>query len=441
MKQWKIPFVGAGVVFCAGCVYRPHRALAPVPAPQVAIAAPVVMGPVIRLPAAAAPDFSDDADTASLRQALQASSRYYQSLPPENLFTLGTDTYCAKDMADSTEAMIHLLDQSQTPGEWLTKVRDQFVVYQSTGADARHSVTFSSYYEPMISARKKKSRTYRFPIYRRPADLLDVDLGTFDAGLQGKRITGRAQGKNLVPYYTRAEIDAHHLLAKRHLVIAWAKDPLDIFFLQTEGTGWLDFGHGRRVRIRYDGDNGRRYRSVGRYLIDSGKVTGGLSHAEFVRYMRAHSKARQAILNVDERYVFFRIDRSTASAFAYGNIEVPLTPGRTIATDPKFFPKGALAWISTQKPVFESSGLQAPGSERPLEAAGSEQSPPGAKSLEPLVVSTAPLTRFVLNQDEGGAIKGAGRVDFFVGHGPEAERFATHFWQPGQLYFLVKKKN
>jgi membrane-bound lytic murein transglycosylase A len=147
---------------------------------------------------------------------------------------------------------------------------------------------------------------------------------------------------------------------------------------------------------------------VGQYLIKSGRVkAAGFGHDQFHRYMNSHPAERQSILNVNERYIFFHIDPSTTSAYAYGNIQVPLTPGRSIATDPKLFPKGALAWI-------EIKGA------------------PGYKD--------GTLKRFMLNQDEGGAIQGPGRVDFFAGHGPEAEQFATHLWQTGRLYFLVKKK-
>lgn len=178
---------------------------------------------------------------------------------------------------------------------------------------------------------------------------------------------------------------------------------MDIFFLQIEGSGWLDLGNGQMVRIRYDGDNGRRYRSLGQYMISSGLVRAkGFDHKALMRYMKRHPKECQDLLNVDERYVFFQIDTSSMSVFAYGNINQPLTAGRSVATDPKIFPKGLLAWIDVQ--------------------------------------SKPTKRRFVLNQDEGGAIQGPGRVDFFAGHGKKAEQLATHFWYPGQLYFLVKKK-
>ncbi len=138
-----------------------------------------------------------------------------------------------------------------------------------------------------------------------------------------------------------------------------------------------------------------------------------LNHESQRKYLNDHPDERQSLLNVNERYVFFRLDTGPTGAFAYGNIDQPLTPGRSVATDPKLFPKGGLAWIETEQTVFDAQGKS---------------------------VGTKPLKRFVFSQDEGGAIQGPGRVDYFVGNGPEAERFATHFWFPGKLYFLVKKK-
>ena len=189
---------------------------------------------------------------------------------------------------------------------------------------------------------------------------------------------------------------------------------METFYLQIEGSGWLDLGGGKTVRIRYDGNNGRKYSSVGVHLLKTGRMTkSDLSHASMEKYLNDHPQERQALLNVDARYVFFRIDTSTAGAFAFGDIDHPLTPGRSVATDPKLFPMGSLAWIETVQTVFDENGKSA---------------------------GTKPLRRFVLSQDEGGAIQGPGRVDFFMGHGKEAQLFATHFWNPGKLYFLVKRK-
>ena len=397
--------------FCfilAGCATR--RTLPP----SVATPTPAANVPVRPVTLERVPDggiiFSDDADTASLRTAALQSSIYLHSLPPQTPFLLAADTYTAAELAAGTDELADLLEQSKAPGDWLAVVQRDFIAYQSVGAEPNHTVTFSSYYEPSIPGRLTRDAVYKYPLYGRPPDLIDVNLGLFDPALAGRRISGRRDGRLLVPYYSRKDIDSNHGLAGQGLEIAWAKDPLDIFFLQVEGSGWLEPGAGGTpVRIRYDGDNGLPFRSVGQYMINTHRVKGRtLSHNQLIQYMVKHPKQRQDILNVDPRYIFFRVDTSTASAFAYGNINVPLTGGRSIATDPRCFPRGLLAWVDIE-------GIKTKG--KPAKR----------------------IARFMLNQDEGGAILGPGRVDFFAGHGPEAEQFATHFWNPGKLYFLVKK--
>ncbi len=394
-------------LFLAGCAVVPKPPKVQLPAPQTALT-------LIKLPPEKTPLFDDDADTASLRTAAMNSLAYYRSRPAAEAYTLATDTYTAADLADSMAFFIDGLDQAKSREDWQAAVRKNFQVYQSVGTDDHQTVTFSSYYEPAIPARLKRTATYRYPLYGRPPDLIDVDLGQFDPIYQGARVSGRKHSHSLVPYYTRMEIDSKRVLRQKAPVVAWARSPTDIFFLQIEGSGWLDLGGRKKVRIRYDGDNGRRYRSAGQYLLASGRLpTKGLSHDGFEQYLNQHPKERQSILNVNDRYVFFRVDHSSAGAYAYGNIQVPLTAWRSIATDPKLFPKGLLAWIVTEQPVFHADSVQ---------------------------VSTASLTRFMLNQDEGGAIQGPGRVDFFAGDGRTAQQFATHFWQKGTLYFLVKKR-
>jgi membrane-bound lytic murein transglycosylase A len=127
---------------------------------------------------------------------------------------------------------------------------------------------------------------------------------------------------------------------------------------------------------------------------------GGSAREKLVSYMRRHPEQRQELLNVNPRYVFFRIDRGPDAEFALGSAGVPLTPWRSVAADKTIFPPGALAWMETEKRT---------------------------------------VRRFVLVQDEGGAIKGAGRIDYFVGGGKQAEDFAVRFWAPGRFYILLLK--
>ncbi len=364
---------------------------------------PVKITPLVRVDPAQAPAFQDDLDTASLKEGAAQSFAYYKSLPPEQLFVVGGDTYTATDMAYSMDYLVQQLEASKTAGDWQAMLKKEFTIYQSVGTDADRTVVFSSYFEPTIPARLKRDKEYRFPFYARPADLVDVDLSLFDPGYQGARVVGRKEGRALVPYHKRSEIDGEKVLAQKHLELAWGKDAFDVLDLQIEGSGWLDLGGGELRRIRYDGDNGHKFRSIGQYLISSGRIPKDkFSREAFRQYLKDHPKERQKVLNVNDRYIFFRIDTSTSAPYAYGNLKVPLTARRSIATDPKLFPKGALTWIQV--------------------------------SRDP------PVSRFMLNQDEGGAIQGPGRVDIFAGSGEEGLKFASKLWNKGTLFFFVKKK-
>jgi membrane-bound lytic murein transglycosylase A len=388
---------------------------------------------LVRLEPQETPAFEDDLDTVSLHAAAFQSMSYYQSLPQENLYVLGSDTYTARDLFESMAALVTLLEDQPNRRDWLPMINKSFAVYQSVGVDSDKTVVFSSYYEPTIPARLAPDPIYKFPLYARPADLVDVNLSLFDPAYQGARVTGRLDGRGLVPYPTRADIDSRKILKDQGLEIAWAKDPLDILDLQIEGSGWLDFGKGNLKRVRYDGDNGRRYKSVGQYLIATGRIPAQkFSRQAYLRYLKRHPEERQELLNVNERYIFFRIDAGTTSLYAYGNIDVPLTPWRSIATDPKLFPKGALAWISVGETasLTPTLSLQGRGQGRPK---GEPRVRDGRRS--------AIVQRFMVNQDEGWAIQGPGRVDIFVGHGKKSKAFATHMWNKGHLYFLVKKKD
>lgn len=390
--------IGVVFLFFTGCavVQKPTPPLPLPPPPSVSLPALIPVSPD------AWPVMVDDGDIQSLKQAAERSASFYRTFPAGTSFRVGNDSYTAAEFAETLDTFVAIAS-SATPGtNWAALLRENFSLYQSSGVSSDHRVTFSSYYEPTIEARLKPDAVYRFPIYGRPDDLIDVDLGLFDPAYQGARISGRRQGNRLVPYYSRAQIDSGNQLKGQSLERAWAKDPMEILFLQIEGSGWLDLGEGQRTRIRFDGTNGLKFRSVGQNLINTGRIPKAeFNRQRFEEYMREHPKERQALLNVNERYVFFQVDRGATQQHAYGNIRVPLTPWRSIATDPKLFPKGGLAWISVKEKT----------------------------------------QRFVLNQDEGGAIQGPGRVDYFVGGGAEAEKFAWSMWDPGTLYFLIKKRS
>lgn len=350
-------------------------------------------GPLVRLDWSQVPSFSDDSAVADLSVAVQKSLGYFRSLPSAQRISLGPDVYTASEMADSLDFFLTLLDPARED-RWEILKRD-FNVYASVGSDTDRTVVFSSYYEHSLRASLNKTEKYRFPLYARPPDLEEVSEG------KSKKMVRRGGGQR--PYFTRQQIDGDLALQGQGLEIAWADDPVEIFFLQVQGSGWLLLPNGERLRVRYAGNNGHPYQSVGGSMIQRGIIPKEkFSRKAMVNYLASHPRERQSILNVNPRYIFFKIDRGPTSPWAYGSLGVPLTPGRSVALDPALFPPGALAWMETQ--------------------------------------GRSKVRRFVVNQDEGGAIKGPARVDFFAGSGDEAQKFAIGFWEKGRLYFLAKKK-
>ena len=213
----------------------------------------------------------------------------------------------------------------------------------------------------------------------------------------------------MVPYYERSEIESTGALDGNADVLAWVKDNVDVFFLQIQGSGKVYLDNGEVLNVHYQTTNGRPYRSIGKLLINEEKITKEEMSMQKIReYLHNHPDEIDAVLNYNPSYVFFK----TEPDGPLGNINVKLTPGRSIALDRRIFPPAALVFIGTEKPVVDSTGQ---------------------------IHNWKPFTRFALNQDTGGAIRGPGRADLFWGNGPYAEIAAGHLKHTGKLYFLVLK--
>ena len=356
----------------------------------------------------------DDREFRDMALAVRQSLEYFKKLPPETIFFFGPDRVTALDQIVTLQNFLLIIENDTLPVEQkIDQVKRDFTLYRAVGSDGSGRVLFTGYYEPMLSCRTASSDAYKYPLYRRPDDIIEIDLSLFNDTLPKNKIYGRLDGKRgskrVIPYYSREEINDSQALASKDLEILWCNDPVAIYFLQVQGSGKADLGDGNVVSVLYDGQNGRPYKSIGKYLIDTGAVARENMTMQAIRdYLRAHPEELSTILNQNPSYVFFRMDMGPS----LGNIGVPLTAGRSIATDSRLFPKGALALMVTTLPAIENGAVK-----------------PGA-----------PLVRFVMNQDTGGAIKGAGRADLFWGQGPEAEQNAGAMQQEGELFFLVRKK-
>lgn len=377
-----------------------------------ACAAPVEkpIHPLVPLSPGEYPSFVDDLDRQSLEQAALRSMEYYNRLPDVRVYKFGAVEYSVAELKASLTAFLEIIRTSDSDELLRKRILHTFDVYKSVGSDGEGRVLFTGYYAPILDGSLEPTQKYQFPVYRTPDDHIVVDLGTFREQYEGERIVARYEDGRVLPYYTREDIDTDHLLKGRGFELAWLADPVDLFFLHIQGSGFILLRDGTVMKISYAQANGHQYRSVGRLLIDSGKMdSSDVSLRSIKHYLRKHPEEMRDILNHNESYVFFRI----VDEGPLGSLNVPVTAGRTIATDSALFPKGALAFIRTQKPVIADDGT---------------------------IDSWTTFSRFVFNQDTGGAIKGPGRVDIYCGEGDHAGIMAGHMKEAGELYFLVKKR-
>lgn len=355
------------------------------------------------------PEFADDMTYDGLEHSLRKSLSYLQKIPLDRQFTFGKDSYTTEHMIRSLQYFMDFV-QSRPPTHELDQfIRSNYLVYRSVGRNGKGEVLYTGYYEPHLRGSLSPSEDYRFPIYARPQDLINIDLSLFKEKYDGEQIIARYKDQQVLPYYDRREIDSDGALEGSTEVLAWVEDPVDVFFLQIQGSGKIYLDNGDVLNVHYHTSNGRPYRSIGQLLINENKITvEEMSMQKIREYLNNHPDEIEEVFNYNPSYVFFKFEPEGP----LGNINVKLTPGRSIALDYRIFPKAALCFIETELPVVDSAGQ---------------------------IQSWRRFTRFAMNQDTGGAIRGPGRADIFWGSGPYAEIAAGHLKHSGKLYFLVLK--
>ena len=327
------------------------------------------------------PALSDDAPLAPLLDAVEREIDLLSRSQRPLELRFGATSIPRDVYVQSLRHFVELGRAARDTADFLAAVGRDYRFYRASIGD---STLVTSYYEPIIRGSRTPTEHYSRPLYRRPPDL-------------------RA------PYYTREEIDSKNKLAGRGLELCWV-DPIDAFVLQTEGSGTVRFDDGSTLALDYAGTNGRPHERLSRFLKDVIPAKA-MSMQSIEAYLRGLPIERmQSVLDRNPHYVFFQERAGSGPATSLG---VAPTDGRTIATDARYFPKGALAYLVTTRPVFDDASAQAPS-------------------------AWAPLARFVLDQDTGSGIKGA-RVDLFWGSGEDAARFAGVMKQKGQVYYLVPR--
>ena len=250
-------------------------------------------------------------------------------------------------------------------------------VFVALDPGAGTSALVTGYYEPELDGSRVKDAAHPFPLYRLPTKPKQFDRTQIDSGaLKGKK-----------------------------LELLWVSNPIDAYFLQVQGSGRVRLADGKIVRVGFAGTNERAYVSIGKAMVDAGIMTKEEASLQSIRaWLTAHPDQITSWLHKNPRYVFFREQAAADDQGPMGALQVPLTPGRSIAVDPAFIPLGLPVWLDTTEPV-----------------------------------TNAPLRRLVVAQDKGSAIKGPGRIDLFWGAGDEAEAMAGPMRQPGTYWVIVPR--
>jgi membrane-bound lytic murein transglycosylase A len=276
-----------------------------------------------------------------------------------------------------------------------------FTPYRVTNPDGTQEGLATGYFEPTIRGSRTRSTRNRYPVYAAPDDILIVDLASVAPELKGALPRGRLDGRRVVPYHTRAQIEAE-ISPLRGREIAWVDDAIDLFFLQVQGSGRIVLTEGGVMRIGFAEHNGHPYRSIGRVLIERGELPAERASMQGIKaWARANPARLTELLHQNPRYVFFR-ELTGAATSPPGALGVPLTPERSVAIDPRYIPLGAPVHVATTWPN-----------------------------------TTKPLQRLMLAQDTGGAIRGAVRIDYFWGAGDNAALEAGRMQQQVRKWVLL----
>lgn len=348
-------------------------------------------------------NWSDDLNLEGLDYAIGQSIDYYRRLPASYIFRYGDLSYSSGEMISSLELFLDVV-RNYTGTERTRELADKFLFFESRNADG--NAFFTGYYEPLLDGSLSPTEEFPEPLYETPEDLIEVDLSRFSEKWSNEKIVGRLNDNRLVPYDSREEIVYMKSLDGRARPIAYVNE-IELFFLQIQGSGLIRLDNGHIIRVNYAQKNGHPYSSIGKFMKEK-LAPDEISLQSIMSYLYDHPDEVRAILSRNRSYVFFREVREGP----LGNIEVPLTAGRSIAMDSRVIPRGGLAYIETELPVFEQDTL----------------------------IRWEPVRRFVLVQDTGGAIRDHGRIDIFLGSGDDAAMSAGNLKNSGRSFLIVARK-
>lgn len=361
--------------------------------------------PLDRLSQADKPVFSDDSQLETMLTGAVRHLHYLNKLPNDSSYTLGSDTYPISWLRESMGSLIDILKQDPSHEELARIIRENFTTYRAGGRKGlpRGEMLFTGYFEPFLQGSLTRQEPYVYPLYVPPPSLIQLKEASSGKSIFKRRNTQ----KQLVPYWTRKEIETEGYAAGSELV--YLKDPVDAFILHVQGSGKIQLRDGAIRSVHYAASNGLEYFSIGKLLVDRGKLSLEEASIPTIRaYLAAHPDEQNQILHHNKKFIFFRW---APPGDPVGSIGEPLVPGRSIAVDPEVLPQQTFAFLMSSKPVLDDDGN---------------------------IVQWIPMQRIVFPQDSGAAIKGSGRADLYWGSGNYAKQAAGSMKEKGTLYFLVK---
>jgi membrane-bound lytic murein transglycosylase A len=341
------------------------------------------------------PDFSEGYHRRKgLKRAAMYSLQYLDKNSSQQFYPYSEEITHARAIS-SLENFITLLDMVQSGQELDAMLKENFDIYVSRGCDEQGTVLFTGYYRPIFDARMEPDSQFKYPLYKRPADL------------ERDEQTGEYRHTNGGAYYTRAEI-MNGALDGRNLELCYLADPFEAYIITVQGSGRLRLADGSFLDVGYHGDNGHEYTSIGQRLVDDGLIEpSDLSLQGLIRFFKNNPRQIDTLLPMNDRYVFF----TPREGGPYGSLNVPVTPFRSIATDKEVYPRACVSWLETVIPA---------------ERAGE--------------ITDHRYRGFAMDQDTGGAIRAAGRCDVFLGTGPRVGELAGRTLSEGKLYYLFIKQ-
>lgn len=359
----------------------------------------------------ASDEISDDLELNGLNEAIVRQRAVLRG-KPETSMRFGDVVISRGAYSDALDKLSAVLEDTRPTAEKLRYIGDHFRFFEIYGDTQWGEILLTSYFEPIISGSLKKTDRFSQPLYAKPHDLITIDLQKFSPRFKEEpSLRARVNEGKVIPYYSRHDIDSKGVLHGKGLEICWV-DPIDAFFLQIQGSGTVRLQSGEELFITYAEKNGYKYEPIGKFLKERiAPMPVTMQRIEAIAKTMS-PKEKAELFDKNPSYVFF-IKSKQRALTALG---IPATPGRTIAADPKFAPKGALAFVTFSKPVFTESGHQE------------------------LVESKGPrVSRFVLDQDSGGAITGTGHIDLFWGRGDEAKKVAGVLQDKARIMYLVPR--